>query len=184
MIRLFLLASFVLAAVRGRAQGCAATPEGAAISIIGGTGTAPAVAGGSGYRVQDVRADSLMHRVWVRVSHCGDPSAPLILVPVRATLAGGGPLPQQASLNTSTALQNSAVQQPVANAVAPMAVHAGDAVKAVFTSTNVRMELDATANGQAAIGGPVEIILAQRGDEPAHRMRGVLRASGRVEVQP
>jgi hypothetical protein len=184
MMRPILLASFLFGTSPGHAQGCLATPEAAAIAIIGGTGPAPVGGGTSGYRVQDVRADPLMQRVWVRVSHCGDASAPLVLVPVRATLAGAPPPLQPPSLLPSTVSHDSAVSQPPANAIAAISVHAGDAVTAVFVSANVHMEMDATANGQAAIGSPVEITLARRGDELPHRMRGVLRASGRVEVQP
>jgi hypothetical protein len=181
MLTGLLLAATPVYAQACYAQACAPTPEAAAIGIVGGTSTAQATTGVSGYRVQDVQTDAAMHRVWVRVSRCGDASAPLILVPLRATLAGGAQSPQSALLTSSAASPNTAVLLPEAQA---MAIHWGDAVKAVFASSNVQMELDATANGQAAIGGIVEITLARRGDEPAHRMHGVLRAPGRVEVQP
>ena len=176
------LALLLFTAVRCYAQECAATPEAAAASII-----APAVAyavDAGGYRVQDVQADPMTHRLWVRVSRCDDLSAPLILVPVRANLAGGAPPLQPAPLTSSAASSATSMGNTQVHVPAPMAVHGGDAVKAVFTSSNVRMEMDAIATGQAAMGGVVEIMLARRGDEPAHRMRGVLRAPGRVEVQP
>ena len=176
-----ILLLFAAAAADG--QGCAATPEAAAIAIIGAAVAAPAAAG-SGYRVQDVQTDPTMHRAWVRVSRCGDASAPLILVPLRTNLAGGAQSPQLALLTVSAASQDIAVSHPATVVASPVAVHAGDAVTAVFVSSNVHMELDATADGQAPIGGPVEITLMRRGDEPAHRMHGVLRAPGRVEVQP
>ena len=176
--RLFLL---LFAAASCRAQGCAATPEQAASSIIGSPFVQTADA--HGYRVQDVQADPVLHRIWVRVSRCGDASAPLILVPVRANLAGGAQPQQPAPLTSSAVSADPSPALPV-HVVAPMAVHAGDAVKAVFASSSVHMELDATSGGSAAIGSTVEILLARRGDEPPHRMRGVLRAPGRVEVQP
>ena len=178
-MRLPVLSLLLLATVHVRAQGCAATPEAAATAIIGSTGAAPVLNASNGYRVQDVRIDPLMQRVWVRVSHCGDASAPLILVPVRAMLTGA-PLPLQAL----PVIPLTVLQDVRTSLGAPISVHPGDAVKAVFTSTNVQMELDATANGQGRIGDLVEITLARRGDEPAHRMHGVLRAPGRVEVQP
>jgi hypothetical protein len=175
-----MLTVLLLAATPVHAQDCAATPE-LAVTAITGTNTAQPILRNSGYRVQDVQADAAMHRVWVRVSRCGDASAPLILVPLRAILAGGAQPPQTALPTSSAASSNAVVLQAESQT---LAVHWGDAVKAVFASSNVQMELDATANGQAAIGGMLEITLARRGDEPAHRMHGVLRAPGRVEVQP
>lgn len=182
-MQMFLLVFLLFAAIPCCAQECFATPEAAAIGIVGPPVTTRSI--DSGFRVQDVQADTVMHRVWVRVSRCGDASAPMILVPVRANLAGGAQSPQPAPFTPSAASANPSIVPPAANIVAaPIAVHAGDPVKAVFASSNVHMELDATADGQAAMGGNVEITLARRGDEPAHRMHGVLRAQGRVEVQP
>ncbi len=171
---LFLL----LYGMRLPAQLCAATPEAAAQSAIG-TG-APAAAGGSasGYRVQDVQVDAVMHRVWVRVSHCDDPSQPLVLVPMRATLASGTPVTQSSSPNTL------GQQRTIASPVQIAAIHAGDAVKIFFASQSVQMEIEGTADTQAAIGEGVSVTLKRMRDEPPHRIRGVLRADHRVEVEP
>ena len=182
-MRASLLALLLPCAVSSYAQGCSATPEAAAVAAIGSAPPLPSLAGTTGYRVQDVQADPVMHRMWLRVGRCDAPSAPLILVPVRAGLAGDVQSPQP-SPGPSAVSERVSIAPGPGMVTAPVAVHAGDAVKAVFMSSNVHMELDATANGQAAVGGVVEITLARRGDEPPHRMHGVLRAQSRVEVQP
>ncbi len=157
------------------AAGCAVTPEAAVHSAIGQSSPAVLQVADTGYRVQDVQVDAITHRVWIRVSHCGDTSSPLVLVPLQAALVTGGPLPTVHEAE-QTALANAPVQVA--------AVHAGDAVKVFFASQSVQMEMEGRADSQAAVGGMMDVTLKQRGDEPPHRIRGVLRADHRVEVQP
>ena len=165
------------------AQGCLPTPEAAAQSVIGSMASATATSP-VGFRVRDVQTDPLMHRVWVRVSRCDAPGMPLILVPMHAPWLGV--LPLMSETTASGALDGPVpVRASTAPASGPrtIAIHAGDPVLVTFASSAVHMELEGTAEQAAALGETVGIALRRRGDEPLHRMRGILRADHHVEVR-
>ncbi len=172
----------VLLGLRLHAQGCAPTPEAAVQGAIGSVAQLAGSTSGTGYRVQDVQVDTVLHRVWVRVSHCGDTGQPLVMVPLRAALAWGPQPGGQAPYASAPGLP---AEQHFSPAPVQMAaVHPGDAVKVFFASESVRMEIEGTADTQAALGEGMSVTLKRRGDEPPHRIRGVLRADHRVEVEP
>ena len=178
MNRFAALLLLACSAPRLHAAGCAATPEAAVHNAVGTGQQAGANTGTGGYRVQDVHVDAVMRRVWVRVARCDDPSQPPVLVPLNIARAQNAPVPSLAPQQQATATSTAAP--------APMqtvAIHAGDAVKVVFASATVQMELEGTADTQAALGDMMNVTLKRRGDEPPHRIHGVLRADHRVEVQ-
>ena len=152
-------------------QGCAASPEAAARAAIGSAGTSST----TGYRVDEVQVDTVLKRVWMRVIRCDDASAPAVLVPVAAPLgSSAAQLPQVASLQAVKA--------------SPMVIRGGDPVQAILTTSAVHMTLDATSDQAGAVGDVILLTLKPRTgqpvDEPAHRIRGIVRADKTVEVQP
>ena len=180
------------------AQGCAATPEAAAQTALGGGVVRVSSSGGAGFRVQDVQLDPVLRRVWVRVRRCDKASAPAVLVPLLApvnspmqtvALQVAAPV-SAAGLQVLPSAATNSSAEAVVSLAAPriMLVHAGDAVRVVFTSSAVHMELEATANQQGAVGDTVQVTLKRRAnqppDEPEHRMRGTVRADKSIEVQP
>ena len=165
------------------AQACEATPEAAAQSVVGTPLPRTGMPAAAGFRVQDMQIDPVLHRVWFRVARCDDARAPLVLVPLRASLAGASqPALLPLSIETPKKLGDPPALAFVAPAPRVLAVHSGDTVTVVFHSADVHMELDGTADQQASIGDGIAVTLRRRGDEPAHRMHGVLRADHRVEV--
>lgn len=168
------------------AQTCLPTPEEAAQSAL--ASAAPAGGRATGFRVQDLQLDPVMRQVWVRVVRCESPGAPLILVPFHASLASV-PVTNRgksdALLPAVTGIIVVGNASPLVPLVPPrtLAVHAGDPVLVTFASAVVNMELQGTADQAAALGDTVAVSLRRRGDEPLHRMRGILRADHRVEVQ-
>lgn len=194
---LLFLALLSIVATPSPAQGCAATPEVAAQSAF--REAVPGVSSntGAGYRVQDVQVDSVLRRAWVRVRRCDDAAAPAILVPLLAPVDGpllmGSSLPSApqhlvASLQMSTSAP--AVLSARTSAVLPtvVMVRAGEAVRAVFNSHAIHMDLEATANQAGAEGDTIQLTLKRRTnqtpDGPEQKMRGIVRADKSVEVQP
>jgi hypothetical protein len=161
----------LLPMVRAQSRVCAATPEAAALSVLSRVDVLREQ--GAGYRVVDIQADSLTHRVWVRVRPCNNDAAPAMLIPVQADLG--------ASLRASqTNAQTSTVQAAPLLAV----IHAGDIVRVVWRTASVHLEVEGKALQYAAIGQQLEVTLRRNEDEPEHRIRGTLRADHSVEVQP
>ena len=164
------------------AQPCFSTAEAAAQSIVGTPRTEIATTS-AGYRVQDLQMDPLTRHLWVRLRRCDNDAAPLVLVPVQASLAGldAGNSNAPVAFLTQPGTPSPLPSAPPAARI--LAVHAGDAVLITFASSAVQMEIEGTAEQAAALGETVGVLLRRRGDEPAHRMRGTLRADHHVEVQ-
>ena len=174
------------------AQACSATPEAAAKSALGGS--VAYVAGGAGFRLQDLQLDPVLRRAWARVRRCDDAAAPALLVPVPA------PSQQTASMSVAglhlatTTTLTVVASPPIALNTSPpktppvMLLHSGDTVRVVFDSSAVHMALEATANQQGGVGDTIQLTLkhrtAQAVDEPEHRIHGIVRADKTVEVQP
>lgn len=181
--RWFKVGLLVVSSTVVHGQTCLPSPEAAAQSIIGAAAQDGTHA--TGFRVQDVQLDPVMHRVWVRVGRCEAPSAPLILVPLRAVLSGMHSYQEVGPFVPASSATYPAAPLPFSGPAPfrPLAIHAGEAVLVTFASEAVHMELDGTADQPAVLGDTIAVSLRRRGDEPPHRMRGILRADHRVEVQ-
>ena len=170
-------------------QQCYPTPERAAQSVIGGdaAGQQKMTPAAAGFRAQDVHVDVSLHRAWVRVRRCDSAAAPLLLVALQAPVAGTEqrqPLEgtSYAAAPSPAAVPTPAVVTPTQTARQPD-VRAGDTVTVTLESSAARMVLEGTAEGTAALGEPVAVLLQRRGDEAPQRMRGTVRAGHHVEVQ-
>ncbi len=188
---LLLVCSFLLLialAAPLMAETCAATPEAAARAALGGSSLAAVSA--VGYRVEDVQVDSVLRRVWVRVVHCDDALAPAILIPFVVPLHMVANTTDSVVPATTVRLaSSSSVMHAAANVIpaAPIVIHFGDAVRAVFASTAVHMELDAVADQQGRVGETIALTVKRSDrslDEPEHRIHGIVRADKTVEVTP
>lgn len=152
-------------------QACYSTPEAAARSVIGAmhedaTGR---------FRPAGVQVDVVMKRVWIRVVQCSDGSAPPVLVPVSVPLVTSEEAVPRHDVSTS---------RPPSHPI----LHPGDSVQAIFSTATTHMTLEASVNAAAGIGDTVSLTLKRRPGqplhEPEHRIRGIVRADGTVEVQP
>jgi hypothetical protein len=139
-------------------------------------------AGSEGYRLEDVEVDTVLHRAWIRVRRCDMPNAPTVLVPLFA------PLRMAASVATSAPPKDISPERRMPEVAPPILIQAGQAVHAFFASSVMRMEVEAQAMQPGSAGQTISLLLKRRpgapADEPEHRIRGMVRADGTVEVTP
>lgn len=159
---------------------CAATPEMAAKAVFGER--ASSSEGNTGYRLEDVEVDPVLRRAWVRVRRCDMPNAPAVLVLISA------PLRMAASVTGMATSTNVANERPMPAISQPILVQAGQSVHAFFVSPVMHMEVEAQAMQSGSAGQTIALLLkrnpAAPADEPEHRIRGMVRADGSVEVTP
>lgn len=159
---------------------CAATPVMAAKAAFG-----EPVSGGegnTGYRLENVEVDLVLQRVWVRVRRCDMPKAPAVLVPISA------PLRIAASVADSASSRDGVSERRVTEVSHPILIQAGQSVHAFFISSVMHMEVEAQAMQAGSVGQTISLLLERSpgapADEPEHRIRGMVRADGSVEVTP
>lgn len=182
------LALVFFSALHSAAQVCSPSPVEAARSAVGEVPSIPAVKGAKadgsyvGFRVIDVQADPVMHRVWFRVARCDRPDDPPRFVPLRAILAGDQ-LPQRTLVALSATAPES-LRTSQGAVPRTIDIRAGEPVSVILQTDAMHMELSGSADSPASIGDTLSVTLPQRANEPPHRIRGILRAEHRVEVQP
>lgn len=121
-----------------------------------------------GFRAEGVRRDVLSGLEWVRVSRCGKPEIPEVLV--RGVAA--------------PAAQSSPVR-PMHIETEKIAVVAGDAVRLVWEEGAVRGELAGVAVVSGVVGARVHVRLDSFAKATEGRLvAGVVRATGLVELLP
>lgn len=159
---------------------CAATPVMAAKTAFG-----ELVSGGSGstgYRLEDVEVDPVLQRAWVRVRRCEMPNAPAVLVPISA------PLRIATSIGAISSSKDAAIERRVSEFSRPIVIQAGQFVHAFFISPVMHMEVEAQAMQSGSVGQTISLLVKRSpgapADEPEHRIRGMVRADGFVEVTP
>ncbi|MEZ2345964.1 hypothetical protein [Terriglobus sp. RCC_193] len=159
---------------------CAATPEMAAKAALGGH--ASGSEGNAGYRLEEVEVDPVLRRAWMRVRRCDMPNAPAVLVPISA------PVRMAASITPDAQPKDVAIERLAPEVSHQILVQAGQSVHAFFTSPVMHMEVAAQALQPGSAGQTISLLLKRRpgapADEPEHRIRGMVRADGSVEVTP
>jgi len=127
-----------------------------------------------GYRVREVRWDPVLHQQWAVLENVAHPELPRL---AELTDAGGsGP-----------------AARPVATAaVYPMfkptelAVRSGDKVVLWSAEKNLRMEMGAVAEGNAAVGERISLRVTGAGvnGDAGWRASGIVRGPDSVEMEP
>lgn len=172
------IVSACMMSVVAAGEGCAATPEAAARAVLGTF--ALASSSQAGFRAEEVEIDPVLQRAWVRVRRCGAPDAPAVLVPFS--------IPVKPAATTMTSVAVPAVHEQRVAVLQPLLVHTGDRVRAVFTSQAMHMEVEAQAMQSGGEGQTIALMLNRpadaTADEPEHRIHGIVRATGMVEVIP
>lgn len=138
---------------------CFRTPASAAAQAEGGD---PGFDGG-GFRLEGYRQDPLGSRRWALVRSCSHPERPALAVAM---------------------LREAAQQAPRSRAASearPILIRAGERIRLVSSSANVRMELEAVAQGSGAAGQTVRVRLMSQPGEPERFLDAVVRQAGEVE---
>jgi len=202
MMRTAILSTLILLLIATdlKAQKCAPTPKGAALASLGDSqaaSNAQAVERSSGgYRALDLYVDPVLRRAWIRVVHCADVAISPILVPIAVPLRSASGAVQPRGQNavssiSSTDLSTKPPQDVSLNTPRPLSptlVHVGDAVRVVYISALVRMELEAVARQPGRAGDVIDLTLKRKPgealNEPEHRIHGMVHADGTIEVTP
>ena len=126
-----------------------------------------------GYRVRELRWDPILQQRWAVLQNVAHPELPLI-----AELTDAG-----VSVNGTAA--------PGANAapvfkVTELAVRSGDRVVLWSSERNMRVEMGAVAEGNAAVGDRVSLRVTGAGvnGDSGWRASGIVRGPGSVEMEP
>jgi hypothetical protein len=130
-----------------------------------------------GYRVRGVRWDPVLQQRWAVLENVAHPELPLL-----AELTdGGGNAPAGAAAPAVNAVPVYAVFKP-----AELAVRSGDRVVLWSTEKNLRMEMGAVAEGNAAVGERVSLRVTGAGvnGDAGWRASGIVRGPGSVEMEP
>lgn len=128
-----------------------------------------------GYRVREVRWDPVLQQRWAILQSVAHPELPLVAQLTDDGLAGPGARPASA---------------PVVNVapvfkVAELAVRYGDHVVLWSSDQNVRMQMDAIAEGSAAVGGRIQLRVTGAGmnGDSGWLAAGIVRGPGSVEME-
>lgn len=126
-----------------------------------------------GYRIREVRWDPVLQQRWAVLENVAHPERPLVAEltdsgAIVATAAAPAPAPAQAS--------------PVFK-VKDLAVRSGDRVVLWSVEENVRMQMGAVAEGNAAVGDRIQLRVTGAGfnGDAGWRVSGIVRAAGNVE---
>jgi hypothetical protein len=126
-----------------------------------------------GYRVREVRWDPVLQQRWAVLENVAHPELPLLaeLADSGAKVSpGGSPAPRPVPVF------------PVFK-VTQLAVRSGDRVALWSSEENVRMEMSAVAEGNAAVGDRIQLRVVGAGlnGDAGWRVSGIVRAAGSVE---
>lgn len=138
--------------------GCAPTAEAAVAHLL--AKTSPAEDEG-GFRVASVRVDRVRSRSWAMIASCTDATRPLLAVELPMFVA-----------------------EP-AWAAEKSVIHAGECVRVISRNGSSTMELTGTAEGSAALHGPVKVRLNMSlmgADRAGAELQGEAVEAGVVEV--
>ncbi len=129
-----------------------------------------------GYRVREVRWDPVLRQRWAVLESVDHPERPY-----------------RAELTETSAAQVEAESQRAAEALsgstltpaAAMVIHAGDQVTVWRSEPNLRMQMAAVADGNAAVGDRVTLRVKGAGvnGEAGFPVTGIVRGPGSVEME-
>jgi len=134
-----------------------------------------------GRRVVARRWDAVLGRGWDVVEDCAHPERPARLIAETSTSETwmSGRVGQ-------TGRTIGAAAQPVAAALGPLLVHAGESVMLWRQTENVRIEMVGVAEQSARIGDQVVVRSTQQTDDAGltvQRINGTVRGAGDVEME-
>jgi hypothetical protein len=127
-----------------------------------------------GYHLRDYHWDPVLAQNWAVLEDAAHPERPLL-----AELAPPGMSPKPAPA-TSAAAPVPPPLKPL-----PLAVHSGDAVTLWSNEKNLRMQLAAVAEGNAAVGERIQLRVTGAGvyGNTGWRVAGIVRGPGSVEME-
>ena len=125
-----------------------------------------------GYRVREVRWDPVLQQRWVVLQSVAHPELPLLSE--RTATDGDGGLPGSLQGNAAP------VVKPV-----ELAVRSGDRVVLWSAEQNVRMQMGAVAEGNAAVGDRIQLRVTGAGvsGDAGWKVTGIVRGQGSVEME-
>ena len=125
-----------------------------------------------GYRIREIRWDPVLQQRWAILQNAAHPELPLL-----AELTDAG-----ADVPASDAPVGS--RAPVFK-VTELAVRSGDRVILWSAEQNVRMQMGAVAEGNAAVGDRIQLRVTGAGvnGDSGWRVSGIVRGPGSVEME-
>jgi hypothetical protein len=125
-----------------------------------------------GLRLREVRWDAVLQQRWAVLEDVAHPGRPLIAELTNAGLGASG--------TTEVDVHQIAALQTV-----EVAVHYGDRVVLWSAQQNVRMQMAAVAEGDAAVGSRVQLRVTGAGvnGDMGWRVTGIVRGLGSVEME-
>ena len=151
-----------------------------AVAVLLTIGVTPPIQGAGpsaelrGYRLRGYRWDAVLEQRWAVFEDAAHPERPLLSEPD----PGGRPAPEPAAASAATEAA------PVMRPTDPV-VHSGDTVTLWKIEGNVRIQLAGTAEGNAAVGGHIQLRVTGAGvfGGTGWRVAGVVRGPGNVEME-
>lgn len=125
-----------------------------------------------GYRVLEVRWDPVLRQRWAVLESVAHPERPLVAERTDAEVS-------------APAVPVTGPNQAPAVKVRELAVRSGDRVILWSDERNVRMQMAATAEGDASVGDRIELLVTGAGEygDGGWRVTGVVRGPGSVEME-
>ena len=127
-----------------------------------------------GYKLREVRWDTVLRQRWVVLESVGHPERPYL-----------AELSEVSATELAAELQRSAAAAaPVAKPV-EMVVHNGDRVALWRVEQNVRIEMGAVVQGNAGLGERVQLRVTGAGSngDQGWLVNGIVRGAGSVEME-
>lgn len=146
-----------------------------------------------GMRVKEIRWDAVLHQNWAVLESPDHPERPLwaAVAGSRGPTGSAAPISPLASTpasgNLATGISAPSVAAPQQSGAPPaQVIHYGDAVVLWKNERNIRLQLNAVAEGNAAPGQELTLRIPGAGanGDAAWRVKGIARGPGDVEMQP
>jgi hypothetical protein len=129
-----------------------------------------------GYRVREVRWDAVLRQRWAVLEDVAHPERPYLMELTESSVAQVA----EESRRAAEALSRGTIA-----GVAPMVIHVGDRVTVWRADANVRMQMAAVADGNAAVGERITLRVQGAGvyGQAGFQVTGVVRGVGSVEME-
>jgi len=140
----------------------------------------------AGLRVREVRWDAVLGRSWAVLEDVDHPEWPLwaeLTEPIGRSATGDSRSSEHAAASGAGAGPSSSPQPVIPP---PQVVHYGDRVTLWRNERNVRIQMNATAEGSGAVGEELKLRVIGTGvnGDAGWRVTGIVRGPGNVEMEP
>jgi hypothetical protein len=171
-IGLISLLVFRIAFVGSFAKANCSNPPNSTIDTVHISSLLPSTLANIGYRVTNIRSDSVLGQTWATISNCSRPDWPEFALPV----SGKG----------WTSKSQEAPPPSIDHAKAAPVVHAGDIVQLWKQETILRIETLGVSEGNGGLGETIRVRPLRKsagGQSEPEDLSGVVRGPSNVEIQ-